>query len=60
MEFITVSLTDICYENNFFDQAHILKDFQQYTGDSPEKFKRSYKKTIFYNFTLSFFLIFVW
>ncbi len=34
------SLTDICYENNFFDQAHFIKDFKQYTGDSPEKFKR--------------------
>jgi AraC-like DNA-binding protein len=36
----TKSLTDICYENNFFDQAHFIKDFRQYTGDSPEKFKR--------------------
>jgi AraC-like DNA-binding protein len=34
------SLTEICYENNFFDQAHFIKDFKQYTGDSPEKFKR--------------------
>lgn len=35
------SLTDICYEHNFFDQAHFIKDFKQYTGDSPETFKRS-------------------
>ena len=34
------SLTDICYENNFFDQAHFIKDFKRYTGDSPERFKR--------------------
>lgn len=34
------SLTDICYENNFFDQAHFIKDFKQYTGDTPEQFKR--------------------
>ncbi|MGC4035798.1 MAG: helix-turn-helix domain-containing protein [Chitinophagaceae bacterium] len=34
------SLTEICYENNFFDQAHFIKDFKQYTGDTPEKFKR--------------------
>jgi AraC-like DNA-binding protein len=34
------SLTDICYENNFFDQAHCIKDFKQYTGDTPETFKR--------------------
>lgn len=34
------SLTEICYENNFFDQAHFTKDFKQYTGDTPENFKR--------------------
>ncbi|MDE3237235.1 MAG: helix-turn-helix transcriptional regulator [Bacteroidota bacterium] len=34
------SLTDICYENNFFDQAHFIKTFKQYTGDTPEHFKR--------------------
>jgi len=34
------ALTDICYENNFFDQAHFIKDFKQYTGETPENFKR--------------------
>lgn len=34
------SLTEICYENNFFDQAHFIKDFKQYTGVTPENFKR--------------------
>lgn len=34
------SLTEICYENHFFDQAHFIKDFKQYTGDTPETFKR--------------------
>ena len=34
------SLIDICYENNFFDQAHFIKDFKQFTGDTPEHFKR--------------------
>lgn len=34
------SLTDICYENLFFDQAHFIKDFKQFTGDTPENFKR--------------------
>lgn len=34
------SLTEICYENNFFDQAHFIKDFKQYTGETPETFKR--------------------
>ncbi len=33
------SLAEICYENKFFDQAHFIKDFKQYTGDTPEKFK---------------------
>ena len=36
----TKTLTEICYENNFFDQAHFIKDFKQYTGDTPENFKR--------------------
>lgn len=36
----TKSLTEICYENNFFDQAHFIKDFKQFTGDTPERFKR--------------------
>lgn len=36
----TKSLTDICYENNFFDQAHFIKDFKQFTGNTPEQFKR--------------------
>ena len=35
------SLTEICYENNFFDQAHFIKDFKHFTGDTPEDFKRS-------------------
>ncbi len=36
----TKSLTDICYENNFFDQAHFIKDFKQFTGETPENFNR--------------------
>lgn len=36
----TKSLTEICYENNFFDQAHFIKDFKQFTGDTPDNFKR--------------------
>lgn len=35
------TLTEICYENNFFDQAHFIKDFKQFTGNTPENFKRS-------------------
>lgn len=36
----TKSLTEICYENGFFDQAHFIKDFKQFTGDTPDNFKR--------------------
>lgn len=36
----TKSLTEICYENNFFDQAHFINDFKQFTGDTPDNFKR--------------------
>lgn len=35
------TLTEICYENNFFDQAHFIKDFKHFTGDTPENFKRT-------------------
>jgi AraC-like DNA-binding protein len=34
------SLTELCYENNFFDQSHFIRDFKQFTGDTPENFKR--------------------
>lgn len=36
----TKTLTEICYKNNFFDQAHFIKDFKQFTGDTPKDFKR--------------------
>ena len=36
----TKTLTEICYENKFFDQAHFIKGFKQFTGDTPENFKR--------------------
>lgn len=34
------SLTEICYENHFFDQAHFIREFKHFTGDTPENFKR--------------------
>jgi AraC-like DNA-binding protein len=34
------SLIEICHKNNFFDQAHFIKDFKRFTGDTPEHFKR--------------------
>ncbi|UII31485.1 helix-turn-helix transcriptional regulator [Fulvivirga ulvae] len=32
-------LTETCYENNFFDQAHFIKSFKQFTGQTPEQFR---------------------
>ncbi|MBN8863692.1 MAG: helix-turn-helix transcriptional regulator [Sphingobacteriales bacterium] len=34
------SLTDLCYEHQFFDQAHFIRNFKQYAGDTPENFRR--------------------
>ena len=36
----TKKMTELCYENNFFDQSHFIKDFKQFTGETPENFKR--------------------
>lgn len=32
------SLTSIAYEGNYYDQAHFIKDFKEFTGVSPKKF----------------------
>jgi AraC-like DNA-binding protein len=32
------SLTDLSYEMGFYDQAHFIKEFRNFTGDSPEIF----------------------
>jgi AraC-like DNA-binding protein len=32
------SLTDIAYEGNYYDQAHFIKDFKEFTGVSPKQF----------------------
>ncbi|MCT8332806.1 helix-turn-helix domain-containing protein [Leptospira sp. 85282-16] len=31
-------LTEIAYESNYFDQAHFIKDFKEFTGLSPKQF----------------------
>ncbi|TGK84933.1 AraC family transcriptional regulator [Leptospira bourretii] len=31
-------LTDIAYESNYYDQAHFIKDFKEFTGLSPKEF----------------------
>jgi AraC-like DNA-binding protein len=32
------SLTSLAYENGYFDQAHFIKDFKDFTGVSPKQF----------------------
>ncbi len=32
------SLTAIAYEGNYYDQAHFIKDFKEFTGMSPKQF----------------------
>ena len=36
----TKSIAEICYENHFFDQAHFIKEFKKFTGETPELFVR--------------------
>lgn len=32
------SLTDLAYENEYFDQAHFIKEFKEFTGRTPKEF----------------------
>lgn len=32
------SLTSMAYDGNYYDQAHFIKDFKEFTGVSPKKF----------------------
>ena len=32
------NLTNIAYESEYFDQAHFIKDFKEFTGINPKKF----------------------
>ena len=32
------SLTNLGYETGFYDQAHFIKEFKNFTGDSPDIF----------------------
>lgn len=34
----TENLTNIAYENEYYDQAHFIKDFKEFTGINPKEF----------------------
>jgi YesN/AraC family two-component response regulator len=34
----TKTLTNIAYENEYYDQAHFIKDFKEFTGVTPKEF----------------------
>lgn len=36
-----ISLTDLAYEAGYFDQAHFIKDFRAFTGQTPHGFFKS-------------------
>lgn len=33
------SLTSICYDCDYYDQSHFIKDFRQFTGTTPKHFQ---------------------
>ena len=35
------TLTEIAYESEYYDQAHFIRDFKEFTGTTPRKFLRS-------------------
>jgi AraC-like DNA-binding protein len=35
------SLTHIAYESKYYDQAHFIKDFKEFTGINPKEFLES-------------------
>lgn len=49
----TTSLVSIGNKHGYFDQAHFIKDFKQFSGISPSQFlKNKAGKTDFYNYNL--------
>lgn len=35
---VDLSLTDLCFDNGYFDSPHFTKEFKKLTGDSPRRF----------------------
>ncbi|WP_373497431.1 helix-turn-helix domain-containing protein [Aquiflexum sp.] len=42
----TESLTEIAYENEYYDQAHFVKDFKEFTGIRPKDFLKDEKMAL--------------
>jgi AraC-like DNA-binding protein len=40
------TLTDIAYESEYYDQAHFIKDFKEFTGLTPKEFLTDNKMTL--------------
>lgn len=40
------TLTEIAYESDFYDQAHFIKDFKEFTGVTPKEFLRDDKMAL--------------
>lgn len=40
------NLTEIAYESDYYDQAHFIKDFKEFTGASPKNFLINSKMTL--------------
>jgi AraC-like DNA-binding protein len=47
----TSSLTELSYELGFYDQAHFIKEFKSFTGDTPENY---FHQTMYKNDFLQF------
>jgi AraC-like DNA-binding protein len=42
----TESLTEIAYESEYYDQAHFIKDFKEFTGITPKEFLTDERMTL--------------
>lgn len=40
----TTSLTELAYENEYYDQAHFIKEFKEFTGLTPKEFYGNHLK----------------